>query len=220
MGAPAATFPWPETGARLRQLLADGPVRIERRGRWYELCDAAGEPVRQLHPPVVLPPPDPDPERYLSALPEQLGHQVIVLLQAGAASLGLWHGDELLAHKVFKRYVVRGKGRAQPTHLATKGKSRYGSRLRLRNAQLLLSEVNERLQEWFDRGAPIEQVLYSCPVRLWTDLHRCRPAPPFAADAARPIPLDVAVPGFEELLRVRRRLQRGRIVAVGETGRT
>ena len=42
-----------------------------------------------------------------------------------------WRGEELVRHKVFKRYVVRGRGRAQPTHLKSKGKSRYGSRLRL-----------------------------------------------------------------------------------------
>ena len=48
----------------------------------------------------------------------------------------LWRDDELVAHKVVKKYVVRGRGRAQPLHLKTRGKSRYGSRLRLANAQV------------------------------------------------------------------------------------
>ena len=43
---------------------------------------------------------------------------------------------EIVHTKSIKKYVVRGRGRAQPTHLATKGKSRYGSRLRLQKASV------------------------------------------------------------------------------------
>ena len=58
---------------------------------------------------------------------------VLLLLQAGAMAIGQWDVDELMYHKAIRRYVVRGHGRAQPLHARTKGKSRYGARLRLQN---------------------------------------------------------------------------------------
>ncbi len=82
---------------------------------------------------------------YLQDLPLEPSRQAVVILQAGAAALGLFEGGQELRTKSLKRYVVRGNGRSQSTHLKTKGKSRYGSRLRLQNAKAILEEVNERL---------------------------------------------------------------------------
>lgn len=55
---------------------------------------------------------------------EPLGPCCVVLVRAGAFALGLWDDDELVQHKAKKRYVTRGKGKAQLTHLKTRGKSR------------------------------------------------------------------------------------------------
>ena len=146
---------------------------------------------------------------YEAELPDQLGRQVLILMRAGAASVGYWDEDELVRHKAFKRYVVRGKGRAQPTHLATKGKSRYGSRLRLQNWQRLLTEVAERLSDWWDElGAP-EQVLYAAPVRIMPELFAA--GLPFERDdpSLRRIPIHVHEPDHRELLRVHQALTRG-----------
>ena len=160
-------------------------------------------------------------EQYLEDLPGEPGLQVVILLQAGAASLGFFHGGLAERTKSIKRYVVRGTGRSQSTHLKTKGKSRYGSRLRLQNAKALLEETNERLRDgWEELGDP-EAVFYNAPVRLWADLCKAKPRPPFLSEshvASRPetpqirIPLDLPVPTTDLLLRTYRALCHGRVV--------
>ncbi|MBL4771041.1 MAG: hypothetical protein JKY61_07850 [Planctomycetes bacterium] len=173
-------------------------------------------------PPLVFPIPEDclDLPYYVQTLPLEPGRQVLVLLQAGAAALGYFEYGEEIRTKAIKRYVVRGSGKAQSTHLKTKGKSRYGSRLRLQNAKAILEEVNERLVDWWnEHGAP-EAVFHNAPVRLWADLCRAKPAPPFltedhvASDEPVPqirIPLDLPVPTTDVMLRTYRSLSHGRI---------
>ena len=188
----------------------------------------------RIWPPLVFPV-APDCIRladYVDALPDAPGAHLVILLQAGAASLGRFAGGEEVATKSLKKYVVRGSGRAQPTHLETKGKSRYGSRLRLQNARRLLQEVNERLCAWDDELGPVELVFHASVPRLWADLLATRPAPPFvsmrkddsdaevegARRSATPplfvhIPRDVERPTTEVLRRVYRSLTHGRVEA-------
>ena len=111
----------------LRELVdAGGALRVEGR------CLVA--PMVRFHPPLAVPIEDCTATEYLQRLESfRLGLHAVLLIQAGACALGLWRDEELLEHKAFKAYVVRGRGRAQPTHLKTRGKSRYGSRLRLQN---------------------------------------------------------------------------------------
>jgi len=139
--------------------------------------------------------------------------QFVVLLQAGAVALGAWEAGELVAHKAIRKYVVRGHGRAQPTHAKTRGKSRYGSRLRLQNWKRLLIEQNERLHEWWrDVGVP-QRVFFSAPVRAWPEAWQVEPEPPFERDDARleRLPIHVHRPDHEELLAVRQWIESGRI---------
>lgn len=150
---------------------------------------------------------------YRARLQPAHERQVVLLLQAGAMAVGYWEGDELLAHKAMRKYVVRGNGKAQPTHLKTRGKSRYGSRLRLQNWKRLLAATNERLVADWDRfGAP-ERIFYAAPVRVLGDLFDAEPAPPFARDAAelQRVPMHVHAPDFTELRRVRGWLRHGRL---------
>jgi len=139
--------------------------------------------------------------------------QLVVLLQAGAMAFGCWRGEELLQHKAVRKYVVRGNGRSQATHLKTRGKSRYGSRLRLQNWKSLLVETCERLADCEQELGPFERVFYSAPVRVWSDLLETA-APPFARDDARlqRLPLHVHRPDHQELLRVRAAMASGRVV--------
>lgn len=139
--------------------------------------------------------------------------QFVLLLQAGAVALGAWADGELVAHKAIRKYVVRGHGHAQPTHAKTRGKSRYGSRLRLQNWKRLLVDTNERLHEWWSElGAP-QRVFFSAPVRAWPELWQIDPSPPFVREDARleRVPIHVHRPDHEELLAVRRWLERGRL---------
>lgn len=165
-------------------------------------------------PPLVFPlePGVDSIASYLDLVPGSPPRQTVILMQAGAVSLGIFEGGECVATKSYKRYVVRGKGRAQPTHLAKKGKSRYGSRLRLQNAQRLLVETNEKLGEWEARFGPSDQVFYSCPVRLWPSLFEARPAPPFERDGPLiRIPRDLGRPTTDILMRAYKALCYGRI---------
>lgn len=212
------------TGAAraIRFVAADLPEQVEaflqrwpaavadRRGLVF-----VGAPGARLRPPLLAPRPAPG-ERlaaYAARLPGPRERSVVLLLQAGAAALGFWDGDELLRHKAMRRYVVRGHGKAQPLHRKTRGKSRYGARLRLQNWKRLLAETNERLAAyWRDFGAP-ERVFVAVPVRVLPELLAAEPAPPFArGDAAvQRVPMHVHRPDFEELLRVRRWLGSGRV---------
>jgi hypothetical protein len=155
---------------------------------------------------------------FRGRVPGPAQRSVVLLLQAGAMAVGYWDGDELLHHKAQKRYVVRGSGRAQPLHAKTRGKSRYGSRLRLQNWKRLLAETNERLRRWWDElGAP-ERVFHAVPVRAWADLLAGDPPPPFAAHdgCLQRVPMHVHVPDFAELRRVRGWLAHGRLELPGD----
>ena len=208
-----ATFPWSETAERLETLLETGALVPDPTGRWYEQHED-GRLVTALRPPLVLLGAEglPAARTLLERCPDGPGRYAVLLLQAGATALGLFEDDDVLDHKAFKRYVVRGKGRAQPTHVRSGGRSRQGARLRLRNAKRLLEEVSERLGAWWDETPEPSRLYVSCPVRLYADLCAAQPAPPLLADDPRriPIPLDVAVPTHAELMRVHRSINRGR----------
>lgn len=183
MNDPPRTYHLLEAASVLEELAAEHPLAIESEHRWFDAVDGTW----RVHPPPLAPIADDQGGVYdwLGDLPAALGAHAMVLLQAGASTLGWFEDGGLVEHKSFRRYVVRGKGRAQPTHLATKGKSRYGSRLRLQNAAALLAETNERLTSWWEEyGAP-DALLVNCPVRLWSALCEADPPPPF--DRATPI---------------------------------
>lgn len=151
-------------------------------------------------------------DEYLAAIPSRLGLHLVVLIRAGASALGLFEEGVPIRHKVIKKYVTRGKGKAQPSHLKTKGKSRYGSRLRLQNWQRQLEQTNEKLREWAAAHPEPERKFYSCPVRSWPELWTTRPEPPYERGSFEKIPLHVHQPGFEELERVYRALGTGEVL--------
>ena len=205
-------FPWQETVRRLEEVACVWPLRADARGHF---TDAADAPHVRFVPPAVLPRPLPGttPEAWIATLPGHLGVEVVVLLRAGAAALGLWCDDELADARVHRRYVVRGSGHAQPTHLRTKGKSRYGSRLRLQNWRRLLDEVATGLRDWEAAYGAFDRLHRSSTPRVWADLVRVEPPAPIPEDPARivRVPLHVHQPSREELLRVREALRTGRI---------
>ena len=205
------SYDWSETREVLASVAGEGLFEPQAEGRLWKTADESI--VVELPGLLPLPP----PPRGLGALALELddepGLHALLLLRAGAAALGLWDEDELLAHKTIKKYVVRGKGRAQPKHLKTRGKSRYGSRLRLQNAEALLVEVSERIGQWWQEFGPFDQFLYAAPVRQWSELFQTKPPPPFERkELPRRVGIDVREPGHEELLRVRYLLGRGRIL--------
>lgn len=194
-----------------------GAVTIEHERRWFEWTDPGGT-LQRILPPLIAPiaPHHRDLSDYLHDLPSEtveLGAHLVVLMQAGAASLGWFENGDCRGTKSFRRYVVRGKGRAQPTHLKSKGKSRYGSRLRLQNAEALLEETVGRMRDWWDEFGPAERILVSCPVRLWASVLEAEPPPPFAhhGTPVTKIPRDLPKPTSELLERTYRFCCYGRV---------
>lgn len=230
------TFHWSACAARLTELAAEYALHLEPKGRYFEA------PGVRVHVPLVFPLPastgesewrlstqeaaaqkterarpasegtSADVAHYLASLPATPGRQCLILMQAGAVALGYFAAGDVLATKTLKRYVVRGKGRAQPTYLASKGKSRYGSRLRLQNARLLFEETNEKLGEYWAEFGPAEQLFVAAPKRLWPELFLAKTAPPFPKDTPIVrVPLDLAVPRTDLLLRTYKALSYGRL---------
>lgn len=214
-GSPAGPrvvrFALADLGEQVDAFLVRWPAaRADRRG----LVFAGGEAAR-LRVPLLAPRVSAD-ERladYARRLPGEPERHVVLLLQAGAMAVGYWDGGELLHHKAQRRYVVRGHGKAQPLHAKTRGKSRYGARLRLQNWKRLLVETNERLRDYWAEYGAAARVFFAAPVRAWPELLAAAPPPPFAAgDAAlQRVPMHVHRPDFAELLRVHAWLGRGRV---------
>lgn len=204
------TFHWEECAEVLLPLLGRAEFRVDERRAGFESQGPAG---LRVVPPLVLPIPPgcATLAEFVADAPVELGRQLVVLMQAGATSLGLFEDGQAVASKSFKKYVVRGHGKAQPTHLDSKGKSRYGSRLRLQNARKLLEETNEVAADWIEEFGPLEQVFYNAPVRLWASLFQARPEPPFERESAIRIPRDLPVPTTSELMLCYRSLCYGRI---------
>lgn len=155
----------------------------------------------------------PEPlETYLTRVPSEPPTYLILLMQAGAAALGVVREERWIHHKVIRKYMVRkSQGKAQLTYLQQKGKSRAGSRIRLAESVEFFEEINEKLSTWMVTS-DVEYLLYSCPPRLWGYLFRSRVMPPFSMEDPRlhKIPLDVDTPNLDELERVHHFVQQGR----------
>ena len=211
----SSTFPFAATEERLANLIASGhDFRPHSDGRAF----VSSSGVR-FEPPLLLAPAGRTIAQYRLDLDEQpdAPDHLVILVQAGACALGLWRGLQRERTKVFRRYVVRGKGRAQPLHAKTRGKSRYGSRLRLQNHRLLLTEINEKLLEWSAEGALPKRIFASVPVRTWAELLAARPPIPFTQRDVISIPFHVHAPNLEELLKVQARLTRGVVRSESES---
>ncbi len=205
-------YPWRDLPEQLAAFAERWPSAVaDARGHGFVVPAVA---ARLLLPLVVTRPrPGERIDGYAERLAPELGLQVVLLVRAGAVALGGWLDDELIVHKALRKYVVRGNGRAQATYQKTRGKSRYGSRLRLQNWRALLTETNERLRELWQAHGPPQRVFWSAPVRVWVDLHAASPPPPFPREAERlqRLPVHVHRPDFEELCRVRSWLEHGRL---------
>jgi hypothetical protein len=209
---PGLRFSWRDLPEQVEAFAQRWPdARADRRG--FAFVTPGGD--ARLRVPLAAVPPLPGESvvSYAARSGGELGQQAIVLLRAGAVALGCWDGEQLRAHKSLRKYVVRGRGKAQPTHLKTRGKSRYGSRLRLQNWRSLLAETSERLGEWWSVFGVPQRVFWSAPVRAWSDLFAAEPSPPFVRDdrSLCKLPVHVHRPDFAELQRVRNWLLHGRL---------
>ncbi len=179
-------------------------------------CDYTGDRERLLlrfRYPLCINLPEEKPLRALEGLPAKIpGPYSILLLQAGNAALATVENGRITHHNVISKYVTRKKqGKAQLNYLNTKGKSRAGSRIRLKNMALFIDEV----LDWFDThlGNRHQTLLYSCPPPLWGLLFSGKRQPPFTKKDSRlrKIPLDINIPRFAEVKRARHEIEQGRL---------
>jgi Bacteroidetes VLRF1 release factor len=135
-----------------------------------------------------------------SAIPNYL----ILLMEAGAASLGFFEEGELESHKMIRKYMVRQKqGKVQLNHLKTKGKSKLGSRIRIQQSKQFFEEINEKLTEW-EVDERTDYIFYNATQLLWNEVFNAKTEPFFKKDDPRlqKINFQTYHAGFEELLRI------------------
>ena len=135
----------------------------------------------------------------------------IILVQAGAAALGYVEDDEMVHHKVIRKYMVRQKqGKSQLKYLKSKGKSRLGSRIRLKNSIAFFEEINRTLIDW-EVATKSDTLLLFLPVNLKHLFFSANIPPPFDRKDSRirKVPLDIRLPNFKELSHVDWVVRRG-----------
>jgi hypothetical protein len=150
-------------------------------------------------------------QAYLNLVPDVPSPYVLILIQAGHSAFAFFEDGKMLHHKVIKKYMVRGNGKAQVGYLQSRGKSKAGSRIRLANTITFFEDINAKLTEWecVDASA---RILVSCPIALQSHWFQSQVPPPFAKDDPRilKVPIDVQQPGLEELGKVNQTILRGR----------
>ncbi len=142
------------------------------------------------------------------------GKYIMVLVQTGSASIGVFSGGDCLEHKVLTAYMVRKKqGKSQIKHLKTKGKSRAGSRVRLAKTLEFFENINERLAKHFEEHE-FERIAFSCSKILMPYLFKSKVVTPFDRKDARiyKIPKHLHQPNYDVMLGMQRFLNKGEIV--------
>lgn len=139
---------------------------------------------------------------------------VMVLVQSGSASIGVFEDERCLEHKVFGSYMVRKKqGKSQIKHLKTKGKSRAGSRVRLASTLEFFENINTRLQGHFEQYK-FDRIAMSCSKILIPYLFNSKVSTPFDKRDERiyKIPKHLHQPNHEVLLGMQRYLNKAELV--------
>jgi len=200
-------FQYDQTASFLQEL-SEKPFQIymdaEKHGAYCD--DELGKRLFSMRLPLFFE----DPEErealwsYVERLPEylELPDWSVLLMEAGRAAVGFVEQGKVVKHKNIRKYMVRKKqGKAQLTHLKTKGKSRYGSRLRLKEAEAYFDEILERLTADPHNKSPF--VFYHCPVRLKACLNEAAEhmGIDLAASTWRRLAVNVREASFDELKR-------------------
>jgi len=158
-----------------------------------------------------LPPLFPEPETseplrdYMKKVSQTPPPYILYLVQAGAAALGCFEKGEVIEHKTLTKYMVRKKqGKSQLTYLRQKGKSRAGSRIRLKKSLEFFEEINNRLVKWKEYINKADFIFYSCPIRLTNEMFLSKTSLPFERKDKRlkKIPFHVKAPNHKELLHI------------------
>ncbi len=145
-------------------------------------------------------------------------HQIILLMQAGQAVLGLLRFENLIKTKVIRRYMVRkSQGKAQYRYLQQRGKSRLGSRIRLQQTDLFFLDINQCLREWCEQ-VTVNAIYLSCAPTLKGAWFAGKEEPPIekSDERWRRIPVSIQRPALHELKRIHRYLCQSQVEILSE----
>ncbi len=202
----------------LEKIISDSnnPIKIDKVHHSIFLYDKESDNEVEFKLPLLFPEikEKEDLLSYFNRIPIKQEPYLIILIRAGNSALAYFDYDaKLIHHKVIRKYMVRKKqGKAQITHLKTKGKSRLGSRIRLQQTIQFFEEINEKLNEW--EIIKTKNIFYACPVRLWGYVFKSKVKTPFQKDDNRliKIPLTIRTPNSKELKKVNYHIQSGFIM--------
>jgi len=180
------------------------------------VLDQQGEKILEFHYPLSFPanPPGQNLISYAGALTANPIPYVILLMHAGQSALGYFTRGEMIQHKVIRKYMVRKKqGKAQYKFQKQKTAHSQGARIRLANTVSFFEEINTYLLDWF-KSNPVEKIIYSCPLTLWSMLFRSKIDPPFQKEDPRliKVPLHLPDPLLKTLLYINHYIQSGKCV--------
>jgi len=124
---------------------------------------------------------------------------IVLIIETGQAGLGIFKDGRVIEHKVIRKYMTRKKqGKSQLKYLKTKGKSRAGSRVRLKNSIIFFEEINEYIKKWF-KSYNICRVLYYIPkplINIWLSSKVSLPFDKKDENLIK-IPINMNTPTFE-----------------------
>ncbi len=207
-----------ETFTMLQELSHQENISFKPAGKnTFLLNEDRDEKLSCILPPIFPKPEEDEPlADYMKKPKETPPSYIIFMVQAGAAALGCFDKGSVTAHKALTKYMVRKKrGKAQLTYLRQKGKSRAGSRIRLRESMEFFEEINSRLIDWKENIKKASMIFYSCPVRLTNELYLASPQPPFERQDKRlkKIPFHVNPPNHKELMHINYLLNSGYLLS-------
>lgn len=216
-------FPWRATGDLVYSCLQARDLEWDARGqRLVEVTGASAQRRLEVVPPLIQLPAagaDVTPLGYASPLSRTPGgSQLLALLCADSAALGVFADGALVKHKVITAYTVRAQqGKAQLQHLrqgGSSGRMSAGGGIRARETVRLFCRINEKLQEWEQELGHCGVLAYSGTLRVWNEVYACRsPTMPIprADPRWRRVPHTVRRPRLRELQRIYYEISHGSV---------
>ncbi|MBC7533195.1 MAG: hypothetical protein H7318_16620 [Oligoflexus sp.] len=142
------------------------------------------------------------------------GHYALILIQAGRASIAVALEDEIIYSKQIQKYMVRAtQGKSQLSYLNQKGKSRLGSRIRLRQSAEFFAEIDAKLK-LLNQEYDLKQLFLSCSPKLKGFWYQASSTKVFDKKDPRwrRIPFMVRPPGQVEMFRIHKLLCRSTLI--------
>ena len=142
--------------------------------------------------------------KEISLVPEK--SRIGVMMQsAGHFAGAIFHGESVICHKTFHRYVVRAKsGTLQSTHDKISVARSAGAQIRRANEAALIKDIQELLRGWSEKLARCDVIFMHIPVCNKQTFYAPGENFGFVKDDSRvrPVPVNTRRPTFREAKRV------------------